>query len=92
MALQPGPGTVVIIVNEGVGVGISNNPFAGAPVRGVLPTDLFAVLDPAGNPYRVPWSTMLDAIGTVPGPVSGEAIVTHTGEALVTHTGEELIL
>ena len=58
MALQPGPGTIVVVANPGTQQLVSLDALRNAPVRAGADGDFVVALDAAGNPFRSPWVNM----------------------------------
>jgi len=66
MPLQPTPGTIVIVQVGAPTDAEVLNPFRAAPIRPVENTDYMLVLDAAGEPARVPWSTITPPAPEIP--------------------------
>lgn len=58
MALQPGPGTVVVVVPEGVTQLDTLAALRTAPIRPGVEGDFIVGLDAAGAPFRSPWAAL----------------------------------
>ena len=84
MALTPGPGTVVVVVAEGTQQLGALDVLRHAPVRAAVDSDFFVALDAAGNPIRVPKTTL---VFEAPEP-DYEAVVDEFGDELVGEFGE----
>lgn len=95
MALSPTPGSVVVVIVNGVAEPSPLTSFRNAPIRDAVVSDHLLALDAEGDPVKIPWTHLLEVIGDYnpPDPVpTDEAWVTETGEAFVTETGEAIIL
>lgn len=85
MALTPGPGTVVVVVAEGTQQLGALDVLRHAPVRPAVDSDYFVALDVAGNPIRVPKTSMV--FGPVEPEIPDNAFVDELGNYFVDEFG-----